>query len=209
MNEQQREENWKAIPHMRIGEIPPEIIAGPINVVSLLVAKRCLMEVNEDSRNDPEEGMKDAMANFMILCAHLGLSFESILDSARDSFSVESSPDEIVSGPEQSTRHMPGHYHLELEEIEGLVDEGEEDDDERFINGSINECMEALAATDRRLVNASFICQFGCGQEHRLNDNEKVLLGVHPSSAGLGIWNQPDGFIKNLKTMVRETQMPK
>ncbi len=187
---------------MRIGEIPEKIIAGPINVVSLLVAKRCLLEVNEGAATDPETGMKDAVANFMILCAHLGLDFETILDSARASFTEETSPNEIVSGPERSTRHMPGHYHLELRA-------DEEGDEPVYINDTLEGCLGVMAITNRWLVSASFICQFGCGQEHRLNDNEKVLLGIHPASAGMDVWGRTEAFVSNLMTMVKETNMPK
>lgn len=210
MNEQQSQKNWEAIPHMRIGQIPEAIMNGPINVVSLLVAKRCLMEVHEDSETDPEQGMKDAVANFMVLCAHLGLSFESILDSARVSFSEETSPNEIVSGPERSTRRMPGHYHLEFAENEELDEEGEGEDEGRYINGSIEECMAALAATDRRLVKACFICQYGCGMDHALKDNERVLLGVRPQSPMIGEWGDGSGtdMVKDLLTQVRDAQKP-
>jgi hypothetical protein len=202
MNTSQSKSNWDNIPHMKIGEIPPSAMEGPINVVSLLVAKRLLLATNEDAKEDPQQAMCDAVANIMVLCCHLGINFESVLDSAQDSHNTETDVDEIVPKVDLDARHMPGHYHLEF-------NDDDDDNYEKYFNATLEECIQKIADTNRVLVRAGFICQFGCGQEHALSDNERVLLGLRPLEAGLQFWGGSGGdLLGNLLTSLSDADRP-
>ena len=211
MNEKQRKRNWDEIPHLRIGEIPGEMVTkGPLNALSLIVAKRSLLEVHEQAAEDPVQAMEDATANIMMLCCYLGVDFESILDSARHSHREETDFLEMVLSPVFEARSMPGHYHLEFEDDEEF--EGDPEDDEgEYVNGSLEECILKMQQTQRVLKKAAFICQFGCGQEHALHDNERILLGLEPLSleANLVWGGGGKEMVKRLFQSIEESSKPK
>jgi hypothetical protein len=56
---------------------------------SAAIAKRGLVASLESAENDPEAGMKDFVANLMHLADKIGVDFESVLESARNSYHAE------------------------------------------------------------------------------------------------------------------------
>lgn len=209
MNSKQKEDNWKNIPHLKIGEIPPSVIDGSINVTSLLVAKRLLLATNEDAEKEPEQTMEDVVANIMMLCCHLGIDFESVLNSARDAHRGETNLVEIVPKAVFDARPMPGHYHLEFAGDEDF-DGDPVDDETRYFNATLEECIQKIGETDKVLLKAYFVCQFGCGQEHALSDNERVLLGLRPLSVGVTFWGGSlKDVARNFVDVLKDADRPK
>jgi hypothetical protein len=133
------------------------------------VAKRSLLAMHDDAQYDHRSAIIDMVTDMMHLSRHLGYDFdEDLLPLAVHNFEEEQQP-----------RSEPGHYHLEFKRLEG----SESDDEENIcFNGTIDDCAVERRINDGKLVKACFICQFGCGVDHELNDNERVTLGITPKS---------------------------